>query len=359
MEQGSSRPESADHLGYIDALRGYAILGVIILHTGSHVDLVDQVAWGARGVQLFFVVSALTLALSWHSRQDGAGPFFVRRLFRIVPIFWLAIAYYALTSHQSVTPWQIVTSLTFVHSLFPTTISPGLVPGGWSISDEALFYLVFPFLVATLLTTWTRSAIALAVTMWISTWWRRHGYDYVHSFGYSQQVASDFAFLFPLEQMPAFTAGFLAFHTIRNVKPGRVPYVGEAALAAGVSALLWQFHLDVHHIARVSLCLCVIVSAIGLGAGRYLVNPAIIHIGRISYSAYFVHFALLGTAEELAARYASPGAGALAVSLAFVLATTFAISTVTYATVERPLIKIGRAVIKSLLLPKARAAATA
>src|ERR1700760_3358475 len=70
------------------------------------------------------------------------------------------------------------------------------------------------FLLATLLTTWTRSAIALAVTMWISTWWRRHGYDYVHSFGYSQQVASDFAFLFPLEQMPAFTAGFLAFHTI-------------------------------------------------------------------------------------------------------------------------------------------------
>jgi hypothetical protein len=57
------------HLAYIDALRGYAILGVIGVHasqSGAELAwplqlLADQ---GARGVQLFFVVSALTLMLS-------------------------------------------------------------------------------------------------------------------------------------------------------------------------------------------------------------------------------------------------------------------------------------------------------
>ena len=64
------------HLDYIDALRGYAILGVVAVHASIAVPdlewplrfLAEQ---GARGVQLFFVVSALTLMLSWHARDDG------------------------------------------------------------------------------------------------------------------------------------------------------------------------------------------------------------------------------------------------------------------------------------------------
>ena len=342
---GESR--SSDHFDYIDALRGYAILGVMIVHTGglSSVGLVNETAWGARGVQLFFVVSALTLAMSWHSRQDGAGPFFVRRLFRIAPIFWLAIAYYTLTASQSASLWKVLASVTFLHALYPTTVSPSLVPGGWSVSDEALFYVAFPFLVATL-TTWTRSAIALGVSMGISAWWRGHGVDYVESFGYAQAVASEFVFLHPIEQLPAFAAGFVAFHTIRNAALERVRYLGEAALVAGLLMLVWQFSRDVHHISRVSFCLCIIVSSIGLGAGRYLVNAAIIHIGRISYSAYFVHFALLATADGFAAQFA-PGAPAFAVAFSFVLACTIAISTVTYSAVERPLIKLGRRLLRA------------
>jgi peptidoglycan/LPS O-acetylase OafA/YrhL len=64
-------------LPYIDALRGYAILMVIATHvaigapmlSGVVRALVDQ---GQRGVQLFFVVSAFTLIISWHHRNDGA-----------------------------------------------------------------------------------------------------------------------------------------------------------------------------------------------------------------------------------------------------------------------------------------------
>jgi exopolysaccharide production protein ExoZ len=84
-------------LGYIDALRGYAILGVIVVHVAQCVPRLEWplslvASQGARGVQLFFVVSGLTLMLSWHARNDGIAAFYVRRVFRIVPMFWLAIA---------------------------------------------------------------------------------------------------------------------------------------------------------------------------------------------------------------------------------------------------------------------------
>src|SRR5260370_35842280 len=86
-------------LGYIDAVRGYAILAVIAVHASQCAPglgwplrpLVDQ---GARGVQLFYVASALTLCFSWYGRADGAGPFYILRLFRIAPMCWLAIIFF-------------------------------------------------------------------------------------------------------------------------------------------------------------------------------------------------------------------------------------------------------------------------
>src|ERR1700684_315736 len=81
-------------LSYIDALRGYAILLVIAVHTSqAFPDLPKSLSTilnqGARGVQLFFVTSALTLSMSWVSRQESALAFYSRRFFRIAPMFLL------------------------------------------------------------------------------------------------------------------------------------------------------------------------------------------------------------------------------------------------------------------------------
>lgn len=88
------------HYRYIDALRGYAILLVILVHSSQHVPNFDGLIWdvsiqGARGVQLFFVVSAFTLMMSWSRRNDGSVNFYLRRLFRIAPMFWSAIVVYS------------------------------------------------------------------------------------------------------------------------------------------------------------------------------------------------------------------------------------------------------------------------
>ena len=61
-------------LDYVDALRGIAILGVIMVHTSQYghynvpkiiANIIDQ---GARGVQLFYLASAFTLFLSFKNR---------------------------------------------------------------------------------------------------------------------------------------------------------------------------------------------------------------------------------------------------------------------------------------------------
>jgi len=89
-------------LKYIDVLRGIAVLGVLMVHCsyfGSNFVFPKVIKSffenGAMGVQLFFFTSAFTLFLSMNNRIDNEKlpyiNFFIRRFFRIAPIYYLGI----------------------------------------------------------------------------------------------------------------------------------------------------------------------------------------------------------------------------------------------------------------------------
>lgn len=67
------------HLTYLDALRGLAVLGVILVHctlitnqTGKFLVLGFA---GQRGVQLFYVISAFTIFHSLSIRKMRSSPY--------------------------------------------------------------------------------------------------------------------------------------------------------------------------------------------------------------------------------------------------------------------------------------------
>ena len=113
---------------------------------------------GARGVQLFFIVSAFTLFYSLSRKYETHSieikDFFVRRFFRIAPAFYFSFLFYlcfaiwlnqlGLTGRTGdYTFGRIFSTLTFTGLLSPEWLF-SLVPGGWSISAEMLFYLLVP-----------------------------------------------------------------------------------------------------------------------------------------------------------------------------------------------------------------------
>jgi peptidoglycan/LPS O-acetylase OafA/YrhL len=150
--------------GYIDALRGLAFVAVLLLHTRDRIPdlprLLDDVCGrGYAGVQLFFVVSAFTLCQSLSARSAEAAPlqtYFLRRAFRIVPMFWCAIALYlAVYGFSDASPrWgipgglsgqQLTLAVLLLHG-FDIHAVNGVVPGGWSVATEVQFYLVLPLM---------------------------------------------------------------------------------------------------------------------------------------------------------------------------------------------------------------------
>lgn len=348
---------------YIDALRGYAILMVIAVHSSQYFSdlpygvqkLADQ---GAQGVQLFFVASALTLCMSWKARGDGALPFYVRRFFRIAPMFYLAIPFFlwfrgfgpSIYAPDGLGLRHVLMAATFTHGLMPDTIT-SVVPGSWSVADEMMFYLMFPLLFAALSRV---RFVTAAVVALLSTWLLYRAHQPIYR--YQQSITdpawlsawSTFFYLWLPLQLPCFLFGMCVFkwmdegHGVKWARelvilsvaamvwiaffPG-TPYVGRLAMPVQYGFLFALFALGLSHWSPVAL-----------------VNPVIGWIGKVSYSAYLIHLAVISTVPIPAYNYAE--------TFAAVLALTIAASSITYLYVEQPFNRFGRRVAEKLLADK-------
>lgn len=167
---------------FIDSIRGIAILMVILVHTSQSLVLPDgwvfyMSQYGQMGVQLFFVASAYTLCLSFDSRKEEPyriRKFYIRRFFRIAPIYYIGIVGYFgyrillefIKSGHVIIPEQytfftVMANFLFLHGVYPPAVS--VVPGGWSIGTEMLFYLIFPFIITPLLNLMKTKALAIFI----------------------------------------------------------------------------------------------------------------------------------------------------------------------------------------------------
>lgn len=340
---------------YIDAMRGYAVLCVIIVHTSQYCGLSDAGAFGARGVQLFFVASALTLMSSWHQRNDGTAAFFIRRVCRIAPMFWLSIPIYialiaATQDARTLDPVQIVGAAFLLQAARPDWILQPIVPGGWSVCVEAAFYCLFPLLAAVV--TSQRRAIALMLASAAAAdIWMQHGLAAVAALfpGTSAADASAFLHLSLPIQLPAFAAGVLAFFTIADTR--RLSLAArEITLAGALAGGAYLAATDPHNITAFSLCFGVIAVSMAGGAGRYLINPAIVHVGRYSFSIYLLHW--IGISIGLHAPGVSDVTGVARFALLFPITTlaATAMAAITYRLVEQPAISLGKRLISALAL---------
>jgi len=237
MPQTSSSPlptNEPEHFGYVDALRGIAILLVVFVHTAyyMHPDTIFRKigVFGQYGVQLFFVMSAFTLCHSMNRQQSlnavEYGKFFTRRFFRIALLYYLGLVGYGFYTWLSFrlfgkTPWTepseysvsgVISNILFLHDVFP----PGkpIVPGGWSIGCEFLFYAIFPplFFLVRKSNWWLLPLLVLGL---VTTLFVPPLYDFL---GWKEVPENNsFHYAFISNQIPCFALGILYFFQRRMV----------------------------------------------------------------------------------------------------------------------------------------------
>jgi peptidoglycan/LPS O-acetylase OafA/YrhL len=332
--------EAANKYDYIDALRGWAILGVVSVHCVQQTPGLPEPwrTWlynGQYGVQLFFLASALTLLISWHRRNDGVLPFFIRRLFRIVPVYWLAIAVYAVSSGGETLRVALPTAV-FVNYLVPPHFVSA-VPGGWTITAEMMFYVVFPLLAARVVGV--RKAMLAALGAYL-------GYVVI-TLAYWGLVQPDhmlirsFVFVsgpvwFP-GALTTFLLGFVVYYASRRWRPHQA--LVEMTIPACFGLFLLASLANPYPLLLPPL-LAPIVWAMTQGGGRYLLLPPIRAIGKVSFSMYLWHFFVI---EALVSWAPLPEQGAqrFAVLYALAVVITGAVAALTYLSLEQPFIRLG------------------
>lgn len=296
---------------YIDALRGIAILMVIIVHTKQHGSVVMPklfsvfLSLGSRGVQLFFVASAITLFLSLNRRitieENPTFNFFVRRFFRIAPMYYIAIIYYLfqdgfgerywLGNQDSITNFNIISNITFLHGINPYWIT-SLVPGGWSIAVEMMFYFFIPFLFK-YIKTFSQAINFLIFSLIIKFVFQE--ILLLNSFGVLERLLREYLYFYFPSQLPVFAIGIVVYfvifrdnklYEIKKYKALLILFLIIAQVGVKVDILF------VNHILF-AILFGVLTFLLSKGKISFLINKVTIFLGKISYSLYIVHFAVI------------------------------------------------------------------
>lgn len=288
---------------WVDAAKGLAMLGVMGIHVAQRVsglnnDAIFVFAFGAMGVQLFFMMSAYTACMSYQKAPHVAWKdYVIRRFMRLCPLYWLAIALYGSWSYlaqthswpaifgsfASYTTVNVIWNITLLNTFNPQAQN-AIVPGGWSISCIAVFYLFFPWLYrmlsqgkwlrvgALLLFNFCAAAILLCMKV----------------------LPKEFIYFSIVNQLSVFVIGMVIFMkpqllkdcARRNAVTLGLGAVGGVLLVALAMKTLGQSYLYRHIL--VSFCFIPFLAILQKGEGHWPLF--LVNLGKRSYSIFIVHF---------------------------------------------------------------------
>ncbi|MDB5117575.1 MAG: cellulose-binding, family [Mucilaginibacter sp.] len=354
-------------LDYIDALRGLAVLGVMMTHTAQYgsfnvPDILKHITdEGSAGVQLFYIASAFTLFLSFKSRsQKEASPvrnFFIRRFFRIAPMYYIGIVYYLfqngmgpsyfLGDQTNITPLNITANFLFLHGFYPYWIN-SVVPGGWSIAVEMTFYAILPFLflrIKNINQAFNFVVISIVIRTLINMLCT------AHPLINDGTLWNNYLYFYFPNHLPVFALGIMTYFII--CEEGSVHNLSGKTLLLFSSMALLQLGTghnglfsDVIYYGLAFSILCIALSKYRF---TVIVNPVIKYIGQLSFSMYLVHFAVLKLLEKLNfLDYFNNGILNYACRYIIVVLLSMLISSVFYKLIEVPFQNIGKRIIKKL-----------
>ncbi|MEO6817508.1 MAG: acyltransferase [Edaphobacter sp.] len=313
----------------LDGLRGTAICMVVAHHYifYKYANILGP-RWGWAGVDLFFVLSGFLITgilLKSEKNEEGLGHFYMRRVLRLFPIYYVCLAIYFIGNaiEHNALPWQfLATYILYLQAIFPhswmgiehTKLVPWSSPGFsvmWSLSIEEFFYLawaplvflvkgkdriLFPLLGAILLVEpvirffaytdhaqelrqmFFARADSLAAGALIAVCMRSYG---PQVFAFCQQrytaILSSACFLFLVA-----LGGDLVDSNLPNHVSGDIP---ERTYSALMFTVLWM-----------AFSLILVLAITHSGSSRWLPsalrNRGLRYMGKISYCLYLIHYPL-------------------------------------------------------------------
>ncbi len=353
--------ESKNYFPFIDGLRGIAILMVVAVHTGLNVGLFNNgtihpylsslVSSGARGVQLFFMVSAFTLfSSSYHRFKVDRFPkisFYIRRAFRILPFWWLMVLVFGFAMQGK----QLLPSFLFYFGFIRFDVTTDVVPGGWSLFVEECFYLLLP-LIFLKITNMRRSLYFIITCLIIDALWQYSSSEL------GVPVSNYYVDLFPLAHWYCFAIGIYIYFCINNDKFKNYNWDRWRLLLLDLGTFITLGFLVIRPFvpATFALALFFVTSSNDRTiCGKIVRNPLLMRYGGYCYSIYLFHYGLLKILSPLRSYvFEKFGLDQLPLEASFLLYFFFiafivlGLGFVSFNLIEKPCVKLGKQLINKI-----------
>ncbi len=293
----------------LTALRFFAATYVLLFHlfpvsesAALHPSIWQRlVGAGFTGVSCFFVLSGFILAYT-HPEVGNKATFFRARFARIYPLYLLAflLALPNFLRHVFLVGslgqlWAIPLNLLLLQAWFPP-LALAINTPAWTLSCEAFFYLLFPFVIGQ---AWlrTRRPAQLILGLWaLQLLPPILGHLWLFP-GHPSQTQPVYAALFlPVMRLGEFLAGVvlgLAFlrrqSTPRREVPA-APWLLPLSLVLCVALLCLNFTLP-HEVVRNGLMVgpfCLLIWALATTKPGFLASRPLQLGGEISYGVYLL-----------------------------------------------------------------------
>jgi peptidoglycan/LPS O-acetylase OafA/YrhL len=286
----------------LDSIRAIAVLLVIIWHWVPRTYIISKLHTGGLGVDIFFVLSGFLISQILFDNRNKAeslnGPktnvlknFYIRRILRIFPIYYLCILAIVLLNHRlglAAGRKELLADITYTNNFYIYLNKAWTVasPHFWSLAVEEQFYLVWPLLMLFFPKKYLPAVIASFLLIGIT----------------SQLMISDYEFGYVITStcLDCFGMGaLLAFFLIYKPEQLTKFHKGLGILAIiglFVLALDWIYNLAItfgrfiHAILSVWIISYILIYKDKKTALiRILSNKLLTNIGRVSYGIYLYH----------------------------------------------------------------------
>jgi peptidoglycan/LPS O-acetylase OafA/YrhL len=158
----------------LTGIRFFAALHVVFFHYAPGLPLLlrNVAANGYMAVGLFFILSGFVLAYNYAGRPIGRRRFFTARFARVYPAYFLGMVLIApavVVRSGHAEPGTLaaagLAAVGLAQGWFPKLALVWNGPG-WSLSNEAFFYLLFPFILPPIIRLSPRGVWMAATACW-------------------------------------------------------------------------------------------------------------------------------------------------------------------------------------------------
>jgi len=311
-KQVTDRP----NLPSLTGLRFFAAFTVVLDHFASKFPLFDPTkatslferAWckilfdsGAEAVSLFYVLSGFVLVYTYLRETDVKGSrwdFYVARFARIYPAYLVgfaigAVPYFLWPYTQSIaSPWAMATVTLLLLQTWTLNDFQQWNPPGWSVSVEAFFYAVFPFLLGPVARVSSKGLLVLAVVFYLATY--SGGFVTMLSPGLFDTAVN------PIFRLPEFVigmcAGMLFLRQTLHPVIARIPTFAIVLILWCAMTAVAGVGYGWRHNGLLSPIFALLIYRLAIDEGhtaRLLSSSVIVVLGEASYALYIVHWPIL------------------------------------------------------------------